>query len=674
MKRILVVAAVFIIVIGCGFLSACGESVPGFAAAPTIAGGISDGPFGPLTPCTTDCEPDDPDGPTPPPPPPPPPPTTPRITCFEKVLAEGTVGTPHSQTIEAAGGSGDFEYELAGGELPAGLSLSNDGTISGTPTGAAKAASRVRATDSDGKKKTCPLEITIRGDLELEVTPFRNLPGSKTKASGFSIHPKPSAWDNIAVFFANPEPSAWDIVYKVVASSGVDAVAWTWVGDTSNVCMNSTPPNTSTQGFRSSCTAGTKITSGNIAYVWLKADRPGSPTLSLKLTVTSPYVPNPASHTFEFRYTAAPTCGNGVKEDREECDGSDGVSAGFTCNDQCKKEKIPATIKSVKVEIITGKLRESIGTDGDIRVSFGKQDDDQTVNMLMFYCKSYTDSGQNKSTHMGNTYQFVISPPDGCRLSTEDLKYFRVQLISPETDLWMLQEIKVSYQVQAEAESTWHLAYWNPYLLRFLKGGSTGLTFGPKDTAVGVVTQVSATVHEAGTNNWVWLVSDGYNGFDTQNGSMWWCQEFEDAWTMSFCSPSFRKGSKLRMLLDWEPYSDFRGGMETSYGDYVFDRDLYFDGRKKPADVKITKDNSDGLALDDANIYVFHPASSFTMSGNGSIAINPEDPVWHAGLRASVILDNDGQYSPETEQMKFEKIAPDDPSAFNEFSQGGGKL
>jgi hypothetical protein len=51
-------------------------------------------------------------------------------------LANGTVGVPYSQTLSATGAYGSYSWTLVGGVLPAGLTLSPAGVISGTPTAA----------------------------------------------------------------------------------------------------------------------------------------------------------------------------------------------------------------------------------------------------------------------------------------------------------------------------------------------------------------------------------------------------------------------------------------------------------------------------------------------------------------------------------------------------------
>ena len=60
------------------------------------------------------------------------PPQPPCITSTELPPAE--LNTPYTATLEAVGGTPPYTWSIASGSLPPGLSLSSDGTITGTPT------------------------------------------------------------------------------------------------------------------------------------------------------------------------------------------------------------------------------------------------------------------------------------------------------------------------------------------------------------------------------------------------------------------------------------------------------------------------------------------------------------------------------------------------------------
>jgi len=82
-------------------------------------------------------------------------------------LANGAVGTAYNASLQVTGGAGTLTWSLASGSsLPAGLSLSSLGTISGMPTTAGKTTFTVKVTDASGGhegpcSQTQQLSITI---------------------------------------------------------------------------------------------------------------------------------------------------------------------------------------------------------------------------------------------------------------------------------------------------------------------------------------------------------------------------------------------------------------------------------------------------------------------------------------------------------------------------------
>ncbi len=76
-------------------------------------------------------------------------------------LPGGQTATPYSQTLVATGGTPSRTWSLAAGTLPAGVTLSSTGTLSGTPTTAATSAFTVRVTDSAGATATAALSLTV---------------------------------------------------------------------------------------------------------------------------------------------------------------------------------------------------------------------------------------------------------------------------------------------------------------------------------------------------------------------------------------------------------------------------------------------------------------------------------------------------------------------------------
>src|SRR5206468_1926382 len=62
--------------------------------------------------------------------------TPPLTITTASPLTAGTVGAAYSQTLVAIGGTAPYSWSLISGDLPGGLSLGANGTLSGTPTNA----------------------------------------------------------------------------------------------------------------------------------------------------------------------------------------------------------------------------------------------------------------------------------------------------------------------------------------------------------------------------------------------------------------------------------------------------------------------------------------------------------------------------------------------------------
>ena len=76
-------------------------------------------------------------------------------------LPGGTVGVAYSAALAATGGVGGFTWTLESGNLPAGLTLAPNGSITGTPTTAGLALFTARATDTAGAFATLVLSINV---------------------------------------------------------------------------------------------------------------------------------------------------------------------------------------------------------------------------------------------------------------------------------------------------------------------------------------------------------------------------------------------------------------------------------------------------------------------------------------------------------------------------------
>lgn len=87
--------------------------------------------------------------------------TCPVITLSPAALDSGVAGTAYSNTVSAGGGTAPYSYSITAGSLPAGLTLSTTGTVSGTPLATGNFSFTVTATDSFGCTGTKNYSITI---------------------------------------------------------------------------------------------------------------------------------------------------------------------------------------------------------------------------------------------------------------------------------------------------------------------------------------------------------------------------------------------------------------------------------------------------------------------------------------------------------------------------------
>jgi hypothetical protein len=74
---------------------------------------------------------------------------------------DGTVNAPYSAVLQATGGTAPYTWSISNGTLPAGLSISSAGVISGTPTAAGTSTFTARVTDSANATATLPLTLKI---------------------------------------------------------------------------------------------------------------------------------------------------------------------------------------------------------------------------------------------------------------------------------------------------------------------------------------------------------------------------------------------------------------------------------------------------------------------------------------------------------------------------------
>ncbi|WP_160115092.1 putative Ig domain-containing protein [Bryocella elongata] len=104
-------------------------------------------------------------------------------TIQTSTLAAGTVGTAYTATITAAGGTAPYTFTQTAGTLPAGLSLSTTGVLSGTPTTTGSFTFSVMVTDKAALTATASFTVTIAASSTSLSIATATLPGGTVGAT-----------------------------------------------------------------------------------------------------------------------------------------------------------------------------------------------------------------------------------------------------------------------------------------------------------------------------------------------------------------------------------------------------------------------------------------------------------------------------------------------------------
>jgi hypothetical protein len=83
------------------------------------------------------------------------------LTFQTESLPAFTVGQPYDFDIAAVGGTSPYEFQLTQGSLPAGISLSSGGKVSGTPSDAAGTTAFIELSDSAGSNVTQAFDCQV---------------------------------------------------------------------------------------------------------------------------------------------------------------------------------------------------------------------------------------------------------------------------------------------------------------------------------------------------------------------------------------------------------------------------------------------------------------------------------------------------------------------------------
>jgi endonuclease/exonuclease/phosphatase family metal-dependent hydrolase len=141
-------------------------------------------------------------------------------------LPSATVGKAYTQRLEASGGRPPLRWSVASGLLPLGLSLTEEGLLTGTPLEPSSYAFTVRARDASGAQATRPLSLSVQPGQGDGGSPDGGSPDGGGTDGGTSVPLRVGNW-NIE-WFGSPtegptdEQLQLDNARTVLASAEVD--------------------------------------------------------------------------------------------------------------------------------------------------------------------------------------------------------------------------------------------------------------------------------------------------------------------------------------------------------------------------------------------------------------------------------------------------------------------
>jgi large repetitive protein len=97
----------------------------------------------------------------------------PRLPSQTGTRIRWEVGVAFTAAYSATGGTGTFTWSLAAGELPPGLVLGADGSLSGRPTTQGTFPFALAATDSEGRRAVSAARFVVAPKLRLAIGPLR---------------------------------------------------------------------------------------------------------------------------------------------------------------------------------------------------------------------------------------------------------------------------------------------------------------------------------------------------------------------------------------------------------------------------------------------------------------------------------------------------------------------
>ena len=169
-------------------------------------------------------------------------------------LPPGTVGIGYSQVLTAAGGIGTLTWSATPASLPAGLTLSSGGTLSGTPTAAGSFTIVVTVTDSTSATATARLDVVI----SVPALTITDVQAGCFIATAGRPFPDPS-------IKPSPLPAGCPTTYKFAVVGGTAPFTWSATGLPTGL-------NLAASGTTGGTLSGTAPPAGTISFTVIVTD------------------------------------------------------------------------------------------------------------------------------------------------------------------------------------------------------------------------------------------------------------------------------------------------------------------------------------------------------------------------------------------------------------------
>jgi mono/diheme cytochrome c family protein len=180
-------------------------------------------------------------------------PATPPLVIATTSLPDGTAGSAYSQTLAATGGTTPYSWS-ASGTLPAGLSVTSGGTVTGTPTTSGSYNFSVLVVDAKSVSATRTLALTVAAPVS---TPMSTEDKNLFLTNCVTCH-TPSGLEyrsssQILSAIRGNVGGMGTTQLKALTTANIDGIARTLVPGTPeviscNTCHSSSPPPTSSSG------------------------------------------------------------------------------------------------------------------------------------------------------------------------------------------------------------------------------------------------------------------------------------------------------------------------------------------------------------------------------------------------------------------------------------------